>query len=164
MIRMTFHPQEPCCQHTYYRARWLLPTPKIDVKNCDDDAFDEGFFVSRSGKHLSLSVFEAAKDNWCAVDSIIIMRKLLMMPLHDDDDDADIWWWWQFQFKFCIHTHFNHSCIHLKSIIMLTFSPMCSAHSCVTGSVGRPLWQWLLCSSSTPSLELVRESRPFKSC
>ena len=23
--------QEPCCQHTYYRARWLLPTPKIDV-------------------------------------------------------------------------------------------------------------------------------------
>ena len=22
---------EPCCQHTYYRARWLLPTPKIDV-------------------------------------------------------------------------------------------------------------------------------------
>ena len=91
MIRMTFHPQEPCCQHTYYRARWLLPTPKIDVKNCDDDGFDEGFFVSRSGKHLSLSVFEAAKDNWCAVDSVIIMRKLLMMPLHDDDeDDADI--------------------------------------------------------------------------
>ena len=24
--------QEPCCQHTYYRARWLLPTPKIDVR------------------------------------------------------------------------------------------------------------------------------------
>jgi hypothetical protein len=22
---------EPCCQHTYYRARWLLPAPKIDV-------------------------------------------------------------------------------------------------------------------------------------
>ena len=32
IMMMTFHPQEPCCQHTYYRARWLLPTPKIDVR------------------------------------------------------------------------------------------------------------------------------------
>merc|ERR550532_2016511 len=27
---------EPCCQHTYYRARWLLPTPKIDAVQEDD--------------------------------------------------------------------------------------------------------------------------------
>ena len=80
-------------------------------------------FVSRSRKHLSLSVFEAAKDNWCAVDSIIIMRKLLMMPLHDDDDDADIWWWWQFQFKFWIHTHCNHSCILSLIWRALSFQP-----------------------------------------
>ena len=23
---------EPCCQHTYYRARWLLPQPNSDVR------------------------------------------------------------------------------------------------------------------------------------
>ena len=23
---------EPCCQHTYYRARWLLPTTEEDEK------------------------------------------------------------------------------------------------------------------------------------
>jgi len=27
---------EPCCQHTYYRARWLLPTAKIDAVQEDD--------------------------------------------------------------------------------------------------------------------------------
>ena len=24
---------EPCCQHTYYRARWLLPQPDPDVRH-----------------------------------------------------------------------------------------------------------------------------------